>query len=194
MQIVKHKMFGIGEVISREKKEIGAYITVRFENGKEMRFAIPESFTLGVVTAEGALKEEVEQAIIAMEVREQERSEERRAAIAAAAASAPSVRHGRTPTTPINTRGSIELAFEEYLVNAGYREHTDAGNPSTVFAYVHAIKKVMEEEGLSWYALQDDIVNIVGIYNVGGEKEHIGAKSKCTVINALKRFREFVNG
>lgn len=194
MQTVKHKMFGVGEVINREDKESGTYITVRFENGKEMRCAIPESFTLGIMVAEGSLKDEVDAAIAEKKAREQARLEELKVASAVATTSAPSHRHGRTPTSPVKVRGYIENAFEEYLVNAGYKEETDSGNPSTVFSYTNAIKKVLEEEGLSWHSLQSDIENIVPIYDIGGTKQHIGAKSNCTVINALKRFNEFVNG
>ena len=193
MQTVNHKIYGVGEVINRERREIGAYITVRFKNEKEIRLAIPESFEIGVVSAEGDLKDDVEAAIATKRAYEQKRLEERRAAIAAAAASAPSVRHGRTPTTPVTVKGSIELAFEEYLVNAGYCEYTASGNPSTVFSYIHAIKKVLEEEGLSWYTLQNNIDSIVSIYDIGGAKQHIGAHSNYTVINALKRFQEFVS-
>ena len=193
MQTVTHKIYGVGEVINKKTTENGSYITVKFESGKEARFSIPDSFTLGVMVANGDLKDEVEAAIATKKAYEQKRLEEHRAAIAAAAASAPSVRHGRTPTTPVTVKGSIELAFEEYLVNAGYCEYTASGNPSTVFSYIHAIKKVLEEEGLSWYALQNDIENIVPIYDIGGVKQHIGARSNYTVINALKRFQEFVN-
>lgn len=193
MQTVKHKMFGIGEVINREVKDNGMYITVKFENGKEMRFAIPDSFTLGIMVAEGSLKEEVDTAIAEKKAREQARLEQLNATSAVIATSTPSNRHGRTPATPVTVRSSIEIAFEEYLVNAGYCEYTATGNPSTVFSCIHAIKKVLEEEGLSWHTLQRDIENIVPIYDIGGTKQHIGAKSNCTVINALKRFREFVN-
>ena len=193
MQTVNHKIYGVGEVINKETTGNGIYITVKFESGKEARFSIPDSFTLGIMVANGDLKEEVDAAIAEKKAREAARLEELKAASAVVAAVAPSHRHGRTPATPVIVRESIERAFEEYLVNAGYCEYTASGNPSTVFSYIHAIKKVLEEEGLSWHSLQSDIENIVPIYDVGGTKQHIGAKSNCTVINALKRFREFVN-
>ena len=193
MQTVNHKIYGVGEVINKETTEGGIYITVKFESGKEARFSIPDSFTLGIMVANGDLKEEVDAAVAEKKARELARLEAFKAESAVIAASAPSNRRGRTPATPVTVKGPIETAFEEYLANAGYCEYTDAGNPSTVFSYVHAVKKVLEEEGLSWYTLQRDIENIVSIYDVGGSKQHIGAKSNCTVINALKRFREFVN-
>ena len=193
VQTVKHKTYGVGEVVGREDKENGTYLTVRFNNGTELKLGIPKSFETGIVTAEGSLREEVEAAIAAKRAREQARLEEIKAASAVIAPVAPSHRHGRTPTTPVMVKGSIELAFEEYLVNAGYSEYTVSGNLSTVFSYIRAIKKVLEEEGLSWCSLQSNIDNIVSLYDIGGEKQHLGAKSKCTVINALKRFQEFVN-
>ena len=192
MKTIKHKLFGEGTVIAQESKDIGSYISVRFESGRESRFAIPESFTTGMIIAEGTLKNEVDAVIAEKKAREEARVEELKAMSALVAITTPSNRHGRTPATPVTVRGSIEIAFEEYLVNAGYCEYTATGNPSTVFSYIHAIKKVLEEEGLSWHTLQHDIENIVPIYDVGGSKQHIGAKSNCTVINALKRFREFV--
>ena len=193
MQTVNHKIYGVGEVINKETTEGGIYITVKFESGKEARFSIPDSFTLGIMVAEGNLKGEVDAAIAEKKAREQARFEQLNATSTVVATTTPSNRHGRTPATPVTVRGSIEIAFEEYLVNAGYCEYTATGNPSTVFSYIHAIKKVLEEEGLSWHTLQRDIENIVPIYDIGGSKQHIGAKSNCTVINALKRFREFVN-
>ena len=193
MQTVNHKIYGIGEVINKETSENGIYITVKFKSGKESRFSIPDSFTLGIMVANGDLKDEVDAAIAEKQAREQARLDELRAASAVITTATPSHRHGRTPTTPVTVKGSIEIAFEEYLVNAGYCEYTASGNPSTVFSYIHAIKKVLEEEGLSWYTLKNDIENIISVYDIGGAKQHIGAKSNCTVINALKRFGEFVN-
>ena len=193
MKTIKHKLFGEGTVIAQESKDIGSYITVRFESGRESRFAIPESFFTGMIVAEGTLKDEVDAAIAEKKARELARWEQLKAPSAVVPTPTPSRRHGRKPATPVTVKGSIEIAFEEYLVNAGYCEYTATGNPSTVFSYIHAIKKVLEEEGLSWHTLQRDIENIVPIYDIGGTKQHIGAKSNCTVINALKRFREFVN-
>ena len=151
MQTVTHKIYGVGEVINKETTENGSYITVNFESGKEARFSIPDSFTLGIMEADGDLKDEVNSAIAEKKAREQARLEELKAASAVIAPVAPSHRHGRTPTTPVTVKGSIELAFEEYLVNAGYCEYTASGNPSTVFSYIHAIKKVLEEEALKKY-------------------------------------------
>ena len=192
MQTVRHNIYGNGEVISKEVKGEKTYITVKFESGKEARFAIPESFMLGVMVGDDSLNEEVNAAIAAQRARDEERLERRNAEMNADTA-VPAVRHTRRSAAPVAFKGDIESAFEEYLATAGYREFTDSGNPSTVFSYSHAIKKVLEEEGLSWHTLQNNIENIIPIYDIGGAKQHIGAKSKCTIINALKRFGEFVN-
>ena len=193
MQTVNHKIYGVGEVINKETTECGCRITVKFDSGKEARFSIPDSFTIGVMEANGDLKDEVDAAISEKRAREAARLQQLREESVVATTATPSHRHGRTPITPVTVRGSIELAFEEYLVNAGYSEYTVSGNLSTVFSYIRAIKKVLEEEGLSWCSLQSNIDNIVSLYDIGGAKQHLGAKSKCTVINALKRFQEFVN-
>ena len=193
MQTVNHKLYGVGEVINKETTDRGAYITIKFKSGKEARFSIPDSFTLGIMVANDDLKDEVDAAIAEKEARDKERLENFRIASAAAATAAPSHRHGRTPTTPVTTRGSIEIEFEEYLVNAGYKVESDSGNPSTVSSYFYAIKKVLEEEGLSWQTLKNNIDHIVPMYDVGGAKQYIGAKSNYTFLNALKRFKEFVN-
>ena len=192
MQMVKHKIFGVGEVIKKEVKDHNTYITVRFEGGEETRFSIPESFMIGVLVAEGALKEEVDAAIAEKTAREQERAQKTVEA-AKVSHAITSGKRGRKHPQPVAAKGSIEGAYELYLIKAGYKEETDNGDPSTVSSYVKAVKTVLEEEGISWNTLKNDILNVVKKYDVGGPKEHIGAKSNKTVINALKRFREFVN-
>lgn len=64
-------------------------------------------------------------------------------------------------------------------------EYSAVGNPSTVFSYTHAIKKVLDEEGISWGTLQSEIKNIIPVYDLGGAKQHIrrfaamGASKSC---------------
>lgn len=60
MGIVKHKIFGIGEVVQLNDSRI----TVRFQNDNcERTFAIPQSFQMGFLTAEGDLKIETDKTI-----------------------------------------------------------------------------------------------------------------------------------
>ena len=193
MNRVNHKTFGVGEVIGREIINNTSIITVRFENGKESVFSIPESFTLGIMTAEGSLKEEVETAIAEKKLREQDRLQSIHTTVAEARSSSASGGKRKSPV-PVAVKGAIETAYETFLINAGYETVTPAGAPSTVYSYSGAITRhVLEEEHITWGILKNNIDDILKKYDVGGAKEHIGAKSNKTVINALKRFKEFVS-
>ena len=83
--------------------------------------------------------------------------------------------------------------FQEYLIKQGYSLTTPAGNPSTVYDYAKRIDKVCRLENLTWTSLAENIAAIVTLYDVGGSKEDLGKQSKSAVINALKRFAEFVS-
>lgn len=186
MQTVKHRLFGVGEVINREDKENGTYITVRFENGKELRCDIPNSFMNDIMVAEGSLKAEIEAAIAQKKARNRARIE----AFKEESAAAIKASSGRKR---MSTKNPIETAFRQYLIKLGYSERSEAGNPTTVYAYVRSIKKVLKEEGHSWHTLQREIDNIIPVYDVGGAKQCLGDESKRTVIDSLKRYQEFVN-
>ncbi|MBR4101529.1 MAG: hypothetical protein IKK51_06600 [Oscillospiraceae bacterium] len=82
--------------------------------------------------------------------------------------------------------------FELFLIEKGYRTTTPSGNPSTVYSYLNSIEKVCEWEGINWTELADDISKIVVMYDLGGINEELGSKSHKTIINALKRYAEFV--
>lgn len=82
--------------------------------------------------------------------------------------------------------------FESYLIRRGYKLTTPSGTPSTVYSYIKQIDKVCDWEGCSWEKLAANITVIVPKYDVGGEKEELGCTSHNSVINALKRFKEFV--
>ena len=181
MNMVRHNVFGLGEVIRREEVDGFTYIWVRYENGKEVKLGIPFSFENGAVEALGSLKDEVDQAIA-------ERQARLAAPTPAAAPSAPAKR-AAAKTMPT---GPIPSAFEQYLIDQRYSVETDRGNPSTVYAYVNAVESIRVDEGISWDTLKTNISSIVPLYDVGGAKELIGAKSNKTYINALKRFADFV--
>jgi hypothetical protein len=207
MAFVNHKIWGMGTVIKREVtkdgkfievSEGGNYITARFANGKEARFAIPASFEKDIITPVGALNDEVEVAIAKSRACEEKRKSESLAG---------TVTHGSTPkrttitkkslrtgkSTPTSVKGPIEEAYEEYLIKAGYRTETENGALSTVYSYINAIRKhVLESEGISWGTLKNDIENIVKTYGKGGAKERIGSMSNNTVICALKCFESLV--
>ena len=189
MEMIKHKRLGLGEVISKASKGNSTYLTVRFASGKEMQFVIPESFETGLIEAEGDFKAEVDKAIEEKKSREAIKINETVAATVASAA----VKTTGTHVKNVMSFGPITRDYEDYLIAAGYKTETDNGDPSTVYAYIKAVDSVLSEEAISWSTLKANISDIVKKYDEGGVKEAFGCKSNKTVINALKRFEEFVN-
>ena len=191
MMTIKHKLFGEGTIVAQEVKEIGSYITVHFDNGREARFAIPESFKTGMIIAEGALKNEVDTAIA-------DKNERARAARASRVEIAPTtVRCRRSSACGVGSAvistadKMVKDAYEAYLINEEYTELTPKGAPSTVPQYVRAVESVLEEEHLTWSSLTAHIARIVSLYDEGGAKEFEGSRGHKTVINSLRRFEEF---
>ena len=185
---VNHKVFGVGEIVSREEKENSVAITVRFDDGKEIRCSIPQSFESGMLTAEGSLLDEVNELIAARKKRmniEPVRPVE-------------SVTTGKSSprTRKSSARNGIDViasTFEEYLIKSGYSVETPSGSPSTVTAYIKAVDSVVENERISWGELQNNISDIVKKYDVGGKEEEFGSRSNKTVLYALKAFQGFIN-
>lgn len=193
MHTVRHKLFGQGTVINKEPKGIGSYITVRFDmSGKESRFAIPESFETGLLIADGALLDEITAAIAAK--REAERAaREMRAAKTFATTHAHRTSSGNMWNTTVTAAdGSVRDAYERYLLYfKKYKELTPCGSDSTVPQYMRAVESVLEEEHLTWSALESQLPHIISLYDKGGAKETLGNRSNRTWINALKRFADF---
>ena len=189
MDMIKHKRLGLGEVISKESKGNSTYLTVRFTGGKEMQFVIPESFETGLIEAEGDLKAEVDKVIEEKKSQEAIKFNETVATFAASSA----VKTKRIHDKNAVSFGPITRAYEDYLIALGYKTETDNGDPSTVYAYIKAVNSVLLEEDISWSTLKANISDIVKKYDEGGAKEAFGCKSNKTVINALKRFEDFVN-
>ena len=193
MQTINHKTYGVGEVINKETTENGSSITVKFESGKEARFSIPDSFTLGIIEADGDLKDEVNAAIAEKKVRKAARWAALRV-LPSPIITAPSSRHGRRPQTSPPVKGTVQTDYESYLISADYKTKTPSGHDSTVYAYSKAISNhVLKNERMTWDELRSNVDNVIAKYDVGGSLAHIGAKSNNTVIDALKRFQEFVN-
>lgn len=186
MGMIIHKTFGAGEIIDRDDKNC---ITVRFGNGKELRFAIPESFERGFITADGDLKEEVERIIAE---RKTLLSAKYESSESESYSAVKSKRVGKKSSKKTLPTGKTATDFINYLINAGYKTETDSGYDSTVYSYAKAAESVIKEEGVTWLDLESNIDDIVDKYDVGGAREDFGAKSNKTVINALKRFKEFV--
>jgi hypothetical protein len=190
MQTVNHKQFGTGEVVNKEVKENGTYITVRFSNGKELVLGIPSSFKTDVVQALGDLKEEVDKAL----EEEKLKKEALKASIASTIKSTIiKTKTGvRNPVSNSVIKCPIQVDYENYLESQGYPVVGKTGNDSTVHAYSRAVRTVVENEGITWYDLAKAINKIIPKYDTGGKYERIGNKSNKTVINALKRFAEFI--
>ena len=193
MLTIQHKMYGEGRVINKEIKENDIIITAQFEDGKECRFAA-ESFRIGIVTAESALKEEIDVVIAAQQAAQTAWRKSVGIANPAPVATpvVPAGRQGRTPTRKVTVKGSLQDQYELYLEAAGYSVIGISGNISTVPQYSRAVEKVVEREGLNWNQLKNDIANIVKKYDKNGSEEDYGNRGNKTVINALKRFEEFV--
>lgn len=88
---------------------------------------------------------------------------------------------------------SIEKEFEKFLIDSGYKQFTPSGKPSTVYTYLKSIRRVCDWEGVTIEQLAKNIKDVLPKYDIGGEKEDFGKLSHSSVINALKRFSEFVS-
>lgn len=193
MDMVKSKVFGMGKVINKEVKEKGTYITVEFESGRQLVFGVPGSFLTGALEAVGSFKEEVDKAIAERKALEAAERESKKTENPASDESKKTVKHSKKSPRKVMPTGPVAESYEEYLIKEGYSLETDSGNPSTVYSYANAVQSVIEEEKTTWNALQTNISTIVKKYDIGGTKEEFGCKSNKTVINALRRFEEFVN-
>ena len=192
MSVVKHKDWGVGTVVKREVSKNGKfteveyggnYVTTRFDNGKEIRFAIPASFEQGMLKAIGDFADEVADVAEQVESKRQagiptwgisdgrrdvDESEERTRKIPAI----------------ITVTGNLKEDFKTYLKESGYE-------PSVVYAYPRAIGIVCAEEHIGWKTLLQNVNKIIPLYSQDGVKEDIGNYQNKTVINALKRYRDF---
>lgn len=84
-----------------------------------------------------------------------------------------------------NEREMQFYLFRKYLTGETYK-------PKVVFGYARAVEKVLEEERMSIKEFNRRINEICCLYDIGGAKESIGERGHRTVINALKRYREFI--
>lgn len=76
------------------------------------------------------------------------------------------------------------FSFETWL-NPRYKA-------STVVNYHRWVRVVLEREGLIWDELTNKIGFIVMKYGIGGSEYEFGLKGKASVINALRRYQDFV--
>lgn len=91
------------------------------------------------------------------------------------------------------TENEILNRFESYLESEEYSVVTPKGLPSTTYDYAHTrIPFVLKEERIDIQTLINKINLYVKMYDFRGLKSDMGNKSHRAVINALKRFQEFI--
>jgi hypothetical protein len=88
----------------------------------------------------------------------------------------------------------IKEEFETNLRNSGFSEVTPSGRPSTVYDYSWRVERVVDRENISWLKLAANVDDIIQSYDKGGVEEEYGSSGNGAVINALRRFKEFVKG
>ena len=194
MKTLKHKWLGTATIIRRE----GDRMTIKYDKSdSEVILKMPDSFVSGMFLIDDELKREVDAALeekkeaarIEREAREAQRAEAQSTTITHRSGTR---RSGRT-FTRVQLTGDYEKDFESFMLKNGYSAKTENDTKSTVYAYVNSVKSVMSDEGLDWTSLVKQISSIASIYDIGGAKEEIGDRGNRTVINALRRFEDFVN-
>ena len=196
MARIEHKVWGTGEIISRE----GNRMMVRFNKvGKEIKVNIPKSFVLGIYDIDEELQKEVDDALESeREAARKEREESETSRVQMKAENARQNSRSTTKRTgnvytKVTLTGDIEKDFESFMRINGYSKKSLNSDKSTIYSYINSVKSIMKDEGLDWDTLYKQISSIVPMYDVGGKKEDIGNKSNRTNINALKRFEDFAN-
>ena len=194
MKTLRHKIKGNAHIIDRSDD----LITIRYDrDGYESKIKFPEAFTFGIFEIDDELQREVDEAVEAKKKAariEREAIEAQRALekVTAKVTANGTKRSGKTFVS-IKRTGDTEKDFESFLKANKYSEETKNGTKSTVYSYVNAVKSCMESEGLDWTSLIQQISSVIRIYDIGGAKEDIGYRGNNTVINALRRFEDFVN-
>ncbi|MBE7653953.1 hypothetical protein LNI90_11900 [Tenacibaculum dicentrarchi] len=83
--------------------------------------------------------------------------------------------------------------FKIYLVKNGYSEFTPSGNPSTAYDYKKRVEKIHYRENVTLNKFIENIDFYIDKYGHTGSESEFGKKSHNAFINALKRFKEFLN-
>ena len=92
-----------------------------------------------------------------------------------------------------NEREMQFYLFRKYLIENGYKVYTPSGQPSVVFQYAREVEIILENERMSIEEFNSRINEICFLYDIGGAKQRLGEKGHRRVINALKRYREFID-
>ena len=83
--------------------------------------------------------------------------------------------------------------YRDYLVEKGYSYLTPQGKPSTATDYSKRVKRIVERENISITHLSNNIDFYIEDYGPTGNNSEYGKLSRSTPINALRRFKEFLN-
>lgn len=194
MKTLKHKWLGTATIIRRE----GDRMTIKYDKSdSEVILKMPDSFVSGMFLIDDELQREVDAALeekkeaarIEREARDAQRAEAQSTTITHRSGTR---RSGRI-FTRVQLTGDYEKDFESFMLKNGYSAKTENDTKSTVYAYVNSVKSVMSDEGIDWTSLVKQISSIASVYDIGGAKEEIGDRGNRTVINALRRFEDFVN-
>jgi len=83
--------------------------------------------------------------------------------------------------------------FMDWLKKEDYSEWTGNGYPSTVYQYISSIERVMKMEYIEGFSeLTEHIQKLIRKYGPYGPMKNYGNIGHGTVINALKRFMDFL--
>ncbi len=88
----------------------------------------------------------------------------------------------------------LKSEYRKWLIVHGYKELTPSGYPSTIPQYINSIEIVKMKECFdNWIDVCDNIDRLVIDYSLGGREEKYGLSGHRTPINALHRFKEFID-
>lgn len=80
----------------------------------------------------------------------------------------------------------MQKQFEQYLLEKNYK-------PTTSIDYPARLERLCRKEKISFEYLAKHLADILPQYETNGKKSSYGKRSHSSVLNALRRFAEFLN-
>ena len=80
----------------------------------------------------------------------------------------------------------MQKQFEQYLLEKNYK-------PTTSIDYPARLERLCRKEKISFEHLAKHLADILPQYETNGKKSSYGKRSHSSVLNALRRFAEFLN-
>lgn len=80
----------------------------------------------------------------------------------------------------------MQKQFEQYLLEKNYK-------PTTSIDYPARLERLCRKEKISFEHLAQHLAEILPQYETNGKKSSYGKRSHSSVLNALRRFAEFLN-